>query len=310
VNTNDTASKGPNFLPSIVSLIVVLFAMFAAFLFGRAKGGRGFETIFQHSVEKSRLVSGMQAQLLASAEAEKSAVMAETDAASEAFAAESKRASAAVEQHRSELSRLIDISARPDEVQQLREFSSCWTRYQEVDAEILGLAVENTNLKAQKLSFVPAPAALDRVQTALDKLVTDSGTSAEAAPIAKGAYQVLTAALKIHALESRHIAEPSDAEMDRIEAEMKTLDGRVNDGLSHLSAQGGDAVKVAVETVRAAYADFQKVNTEVLALSRRNSNVRSLAMSLGQKRNVMAECQDHLQALQEAVRVDVSPATR
>ena len=57
------------------------------------------------------------------------------------------------------------------------------------------------------------------------------------------------------------------------------------------------------ETARAAYADFQRAHAEVLALSRRNSNVRSLAISLGQKRKVMAQCQEHLNALREAVRM-------
>jgi hypothetical protein len=38
--------------------------------------------------------------------------------------------------------------------------------------------------------------------------------------------------------------------------------------------------------------------------------VHSLAISLGQKRKVMAECLDRLQALQEAVRLDEAKATR
>ena len=96
-----------------------------------------------------------------------------------------RRASAIVENDRSELARLIDIGARPDEVRQLREFSTCWTAYRKVDEEILRLAVENTNLKAQRLSFGPAPAALDRMQAALDTLVGDTGTSVDAAAIAK-----------------------------------------------------------------------------------------------------------------------------
>ncbi len=309
MNTNDAASRSPGSLSSIIALGVVLLGMFGAFLFGQARGIRGIGAVLQDTIAKGRLVADMQEHLLASAEAEKSAVMAETDEASAAFAAESRRASATVESERGELARLIDIGARPDEVRHLREFSACWTEYREVDDEILRLAVENTNLKAQRLSFGPVPAALDRMQAALDPLVADIGTSVDAAAIAKHAYRVMPAALRIHALEGRHIAEPADAEMDKIEAEMKVLDGRVNDALSALSAVSGDAGRRAVETARAAYADFQQVHTEVLALSRRNSNVRSLAISLGQKRKIMAQCEDHLNALREAVRA-VSAATR
>ena len=303
MTTSDAAARGPSFLSSIIVLCVVLLGMFGAFLFGQARGNRGVGTILQDEIKKGRLVAEMQEHLLASAEAEKSAVMAETDEASEAFAAESRRASAAVESERGELARLIDIAARPDEVRQLREFSECWTKYRDIDDEILRLAVENTNLKAQRLSFGPVPAALDRMQAALDTLVGDSDTSVDAAAIAKRAYQALQAALRIHALEGRHIAEPADAEMDKIDAEMAVLDEKVNDGLSAVSALSGDAGKRAVETARAAYADFQQVHAEVLALSRRNSNARSLAISLGQKRKVMAQCQEHLNGLREAVRM-------
>jgi hypothetical protein len=55
---------------------------------------------------------------------------------------------------------------------------------------------------------------------------------------------------------------------------------------------------------------LQKVNAEILDLSRRTGNVRSLAISLGPKRKVTAECQDLLGALQEAVRSQTLKATR
>lgn len=306
----EPVKRNQSFLPSIVALAVVLLAMFGAFLFGRTRAGRAYGPLAQASINKTRLVADMRANLLASAEAEKSAVMAETDAASEAFAADARRAADAVEAGRNKLGELIAVAARREEEQRLRDFSTCWGTYREIDDEILRLAVENTNLKAQRLSFVQAPAALARMQAALDHLVADSGTSVEAAAIATRAYQVMPAALKIHALEGRHIAEPSDAEMDQIDAEMKLLDAKVNEGLSALSALQDDASKSAVETARAAYADFQRVHAEVLALSRRNSNVRSLALSLGQKRKIMAQCQDHLNALQEACSQAGLDATR
>ena len=43
------------------------------------------------------------------------------------------------------------------------------------------------------------------------------------------------------------------------------------------------------------------LNAELVALSRRNSDVRSLALSLGQKRMVTAACEESLQALQAAL---------
>jgi hypothetical protein len=286
-----------------MALLAVLAAMFGAFLFGRTHAG-GYGLV-QDSFRKSRLVTDMHTQLIAAAEAEKRAVMAETDEASQAYATESGNASDAVEAARGQLGAMLVTGARSDEQEHFRAFSDCWTKLRDADREILELAVENTNLKAQRLSFAPAPAALARMQAALDAVVA----SAAIPQVSSAAYQAMTAALKIHGLEGRHIAEPRDAEMDSIEAEMRVLDEQVNAGLSTLSSVAGDAHRAALETARAAYADFQKIHSEVLTLSRRNTNVRSFALSLGQKRMIMAQCMDNLRALQEAVR-PVSEATR
>ena len=51
-------------------------------------------------------------------------------------------------------------------------------------------------------------------------------------------------------------------------------------------------------------------NAEIVALSRRNSNVRSLALSLGKKRTVTAECDESLQALEDALARHHFAATR
>jgi hypothetical protein len=51
------------------------------------------------------------------------------------------------------------------------------------------------------------------------------------------------------------------------------------------------------------------INDEIVALSRRNSNVRSLALSLGRKRVVVAECDDQLTALEQALAKRGFPAT-
>jgi hypothetical protein len=45
-------------------------------------------------------------------------------------------------------------------------------------------------------------------------------------------------------------------------------------------------------------------------LSRRNSNVRSLAMSLGEKRMLTAACEDSLRALRDALAKRGFTATR
>jgi negative regulator of replication initiation len=55
---------------------------------------------------------------------------------------------------------------------------------------------------------------------------------------------------------------------------------------------------------------FMSVHNEIVTLSRRNSDVRSLALSLGRKRTVTAECEAHLQALEEVLAKHEFAATR
>jgi len=49
------------------------------------------------------------------------------------------------------------------------------------------------------------------------------------------------------------------------------------------------------------YARFTKIKTQTLDLSRENTNVRSLSISLNQKRKAMLLCQEALSALKQAI---------
>ena len=55
---------------------------------------------------------------------------------------------------------------------------------------------------------------------------------------------------------------------------------------------------------------FGAINKELIVLSRRNSDVHSLALSLGRKRVVTADCEAQLQALEDAIGKHAFTATR
>jgi hypothetical protein len=274
--------------------------MLGAFLYGRGRANRGLSIAIVEQSKKSDLVSNMLKNLHAAAEAEKYSVMAETDEESIAFAEEARRVSATLEKDRQELGRLIHVGSRSKEIAPFEEFNQAWEQYLTLEREILDLAVENTNLKAQRLSFAPAREALGRMEAALHNVVEKTGSTSEKASVAKVASEALIAAFKIHAFQPEHIAEVRDAEMDRIEAEMKVLDSQVTDCFSTLSNYSGESVQAAANEAHAAYAEFQKLNVEILSLSRRNTNVRSLALSLGKQRNATATCRDLLESVRSS----------
>jgi hypothetical protein len=145
-------------------------------------------------------------------EAEKSAVMAATDEASVAFAAEAMSGAEAAEAVLRELSRLIEAYPSENEVKLLQEFNGCWTEFRAIDQAVLEIAVQNSNFKAARLSVGAARDAMTAFEDALLKLISGQ----EGGPICRLAATALTAGLKIQVLHAPHIASPDDEEMNAI----------------------------------------------------------------------------------------------
>ena len=269
-----------------------------------------FEPVFVNDVKKIRLVSEMRVKLNASVEAEKSAVLADTDEASRAYADQALQFSDAVEKARGELGVLIEAEKMGKEVDLFREFTACWERFRQIDQELLPLTVLNTNLKAYELSFDSAQKAVNQMEESLNALMKSGAPNDKSCAITRLAMRSLVAVLKIHALQSPHIAESHQEKMDEIETTMRTQNALVNESLDALSFLMNPKSKPLIDAANAAYAEFWRINTEVMNLSRQNSNVRSLALSLGQKRNTTVQCQDALAALETAIQSKVYKATR
>jgi hypothetical protein len=83
-------------------------------------------------------------------------------------------------------------------------------------------------------------------------------------------------------------------------------DGGVRAGGAHCAGADGDAssrgVAASTEAAAAALDRFSAIHREIITLSRRNSDVRSLALSLGRKRMIVAQCDDQLRALRSVAR--------
>jgi hypothetical protein len=303
------ADRGITSLQVGVAIALVLILSWVVIFLVRHEDTNWPQSAFERSVQQLQFIQAMSRDLLASAEAEKSAVMAETDEASQAFAEQSIQASHNVEKARHELELLL--GGNRQEAQLFHEFSRCWDRLQEIDREVLSLAVQNTNLKAFRLSFVPAAAAMQSMEEALNHLMDVVSASPDAGKIIRLAAQAIMGALNIYTLQAPHIAESTVARMDEMEAVMQRLDTQVTSALRSLQALVDESGQPWLEAAWASYKDFQHINGEIVGLSRQNSNIRSYALSLGQKRKTTAQCQDALTALQETVQQNMAyKATR
>ena len=244
------------------------------------------------------LLSRMQLALSSASEAEKSAVLAITDRDSQIFADQARAATAVVERERGEL---LKTGGTKGEKDLLAQFSQAFTELQRVDADLLSLAVKNTNIKAYGLAFGLAANQVGAMNAALSRIVAANADSPEAKRVMLLAFDAEIAVLRIQTLLAPHIAEENDRKMYRMEALMAREDDRIRKDLDGLAAH--PLVRGDPDLTQAAshYARFTKIRTQILALSRENTNVRSLAISLNEKRKVMLLCQATLDALRQAI---------
>ena len=293
------ADKGMISMQVGVAIALVLLLSFLVVFLLRHEDAPWLQSAFERSVKRLQLIQAMSRDLLAAAEAEKSAVMADTDEASQAFSEQSLQASHNVEKAQRELEPLLGENRQAAHL--FREFSRCWDQLQEIDREVLSLAVQNTNLKALRLSFVPAAKAMRSMEEALNHLMDVVSSSPDTVKIIRLTAKAVMGALNIYMLQAPHIAESTVTRMDEIEAVMQSLDAQVTDALQSLQALVDEPDKPFLAAAWASYKDFQNINATIVELSRQNSNIRSYALSLGLKHKTTARCQDVLAALQETV---------
>jgi len=271
--------------------------------------GRGSTPVLTEQIEARRLMLELRVQFTKAADASNRAVMADTDEASSAAAREAEQATQAAERDVKALEPLLQSLAYRDEISLLETFKGRFAEYRKLDADILPLAVENTNIKAQRLSFGPGREAANLFRQSLD-------AAAKTGPVKNNAYadalvaRAGAAVLEIEVVEARHIAESNEAAMSRMEAEMAASESAARKAAGSLKGLLPPAAAPQLAAATAALDKFMAVNAEIVSLSRRNSNVRSLALSLGRKRTVTAEADDTLRALEDSLATHDFKATR
>jgi hypothetical protein len=260
-------------------------------------------------VEARRLAADVLVQFTKSADAGNRAVMADSDEASVAFAREAEEATKAVLRDTDALRLMLRDLGYSKEADMLEEFNRRFSEYLALDKGILELAVENTNLKAQRLSFGPAQEAADAFRNSLEAVVPAARTE-QAWHVQALVATAVAAVRAIQVLQAPHIAESDDAAMARLEKKAADSDAAARRALETLASLVKPDARPQLALATAALDRFTGLNAQIVALSRRNSNVRSLALSLGQKRMLTAACEDSLRALQDALAKRGFPGTR
>jgi hypothetical protein len=262
--------------------------------------GQDVNVTLERRSDARHLVGEILLQFTKAADAANRAVMADTDEASVAFAREAEQATEAVQKDSAALGPILQGLGYTDETRMLDEFVRRFAEYRSLDRRILDLAVENTNLKAQRIAFGPAQDAANAFRDALQPVArlvpAKDGWHAEA--LVATAVRTIR---EIQVLQAPHIADADEAVMTRMEQQMATSATAARTALDALRSLAGPAGQSHVTAAAAALDRFMDLNAQIIGLSRRNTNVRSLALSLDQKRTITAACEDRLRALQAAL---------
>ena len=229
----------------------------------------GGEPAFVKLAEARRLLSDLRINFTKASDASNRAVMADTDEESIKFAHEADTATAAVSAAMPTLARHLTGLGYPGNADLFARFQERFASYQALDREILKLAIENTNLKAQRLLFGPIGQAANDLCGALQALASG------ARHINDAAVRAQLAVREIQVLQAPHIAEARESEI----------------------------AKTSLDT-------FEALTIKLIALSRQNTNVRSLELAMRKKPALTSACDAHLVALQDALATQGFSGTR
>ena len=125
---------------------------------------------FERLARARQLSADLLVQFTKAANESDRAVMADTDEASVQWATDAGQTKQALHGDIEALGPLLQQAGYTNESEMLQEFSGRFRAFDDLDRRILELAVENSNLKAQRLSYGPAQEAADAFRDALSGL--------------------------------------------------------------------------------------------------------------------------------------------
>ena len=269
----------------------------------------GADPAFTQLVEARRLADDLRVQLAKASDASDRAVMAETDEESIAFARDAEKATQAIEADAASLATRLQSLGYANDARALQDFTGHFAQFRDLDRNVLDLAVQNTNLKAQRLSFGPVREAADAIRAALQAAALSAPAKDRCRVDALVARAEL-AVREIQILQAPHIAEPDETAMAKIETQMAARQAIARDVLKTLATGASAATRRKLDDAGAALDRFNNLSAQLVVLSRRNSNVRSLALALRRAPALVSACDTSLTALQESLAKEGFSGTR
>lgn len=287
-------------MPTLRLPLLVLGTVLTLF----ACSGGNYQDVVRTLLEKERLVAQARYQLLLATSATKNAVLATSQDAATQFAGDARTASGQVRQALDRLATLIRQDRESKEAQALAQVNTDFGQLETVAGAIWGMVGRNTNLRASELSHTEATQAVGRLEKALAPVIDGPDC-----PAAREGLRATAAALTLLSLEDRHIDLEGAADMDRLEQAMAEQHALARGALDRLAPLLGAGSPVP-EAAREAWDALWRTNQTVVRLSRENSNINALALTMGRARQMLAQTLSDLEQLRTLLEAREFTATR
>jgi hypothetical protein len=124
------------------------------------------------------------------------------------------------------------------------------------------------------------------------------------------AATALADAREIQVIQAPHIAASEDPAMIGLEKRMGAAEAAARSALADLARLIPPESKPELDAATAAFDRLMKVNAQIISLSRLDTKVRPLALSLNEKGVLTAKCEQALRTLEGALAKQVSVGSR
>lgn len=285
----------------IVAAVLGLFALFFMVLYFKGAREPGHELASR--AQRLKLVNFLRSTVADASEAQNSAVLAATEQEAKAFVDQAASATLNLQRGVAELTTVLTARGDARETEMMARVDQTVHEFQQIDKQLLDLATRNSNRKAFALAFGPARKLIREIDQALAQLARDHASPAPEADvqISRLADEVQIAVLQIQIVLPPHIAEEDDKKMDDIEAEVAELRHHIHDNLAKLQELATAVDKSALATATSRLKELETVQTEIIKLSRQNTDLKAAKIAVQEKRKAMLACQDALAALERAI---------
>lgn len=250
-----------------------------------------------------KLVQTARYALATISEAQNGAVMARAESDRQYFVSQAKDASTELSDAMTKLSTALSEQRRPQIDRMRQSADQAFAHFEQLHKDLIELATQNSNYRAYELAYGSMTVALNTIDESLTQIIANHAklSSVEDRHSSLSSNEARVGALRIFSLLMPHIAERDESKMNQLETSIEREERRVTENLDALTSLGMAGDSLSLEKAEAAWKDFRNLRSEIIPLSRMNTNLRSAGLALNERRAAMLAIQDSLAAMEAAL---------